>query len=422
MVVSHGMPEETARLTRPLVVALLLLAAVKAVVPTLHMAVKPGRPGDFGSYYFAARVLGEGGNPYDLDRLNELAVREIHHRVNPYLYPPPFLLLVMPFSRLPFHPARIAWFFLELLGLAACLILLHRIVGESSRLILLFIAFCGLTYPALYENLLMGQANFLVFLLMLLGIAELIESRDLSAGALLGAAAILKMSPAILLLYLVCRRRFRAVAAAVGSALLLSILSLAAVPAAWQIFFYAKLLPSFSRRFPLVHLRVDWIGNHSLPALAASLFPSSSPLVLSGTARIASLLLELLILALLVYLVTRGGGARTSLLTGISLFTIPMVAFPVFAYEHHLLYLLLPLSVGVSAAMRGAVPRRCGPLLGVAYGLLAIPPAQLALASRSLGAGRRLVSQVKLSGIFLLCLVVGLLLLSESREAQGETS
>ena len=50
---------------------------------------------DFASYYYAAQVALEGGDPYDTPALSAAAVADHTRRsVHPFFYPPPFLFSV----------------------------------------------------------------------------------------------------------------------------------------------------------------------------------------------------------------------------------------------------------------------------------------------------------------------------------------
>jgi hypothetical protein len=116
-----------------------------------------GRPigGDF-SYCWSAAFLalrGEPGAVYDFSRL--AAVELAHFGVNailPWLYPPTYLLLVLPFGLLPYHASLAAWLFITLLGY---LFIIWRI-APLSRVIWFTLAF-----PGIFMNLFYGQNGFL---------------------------------------------------------------------------------------------------------------------------------------------------------------------------------------------------------------------------------------------------------------------
>ena len=67
---------------------------------------------DFRGYYAAARVLLQGGNPYDYVQVTNVLL-DVTGRAgnNPFYYPLWFGWFIAPLSFLPFQPARAAWMF-----------------------------------------------------------------------------------------------------------------------------------------------------------------------------------------------------------------------------------------------------------------------------------------------------------------------
>lgn len=142
----------------------------------------------------------------------------------------PFYLPVVPLALAPLAagglpPAAILWALLHVLCLAACLRLLTRQVAPAARpgnppapafrggaadIVLLA---CALSLPALYEAAKFNQLSFIVLALVLAGVAAVQRGRPLSAGLCLAAAAILKILPGIMLIWLVVRRKWSAAAA-----------------------------------------------------------------------------------------------------------------------------------------------------------------------------------------------------------------
>ena len=65
---------------------------------------------DFRGYYAAARVVLDGGNPYDYRAVSNILL-EVTGEMgnNPYYYPPWFCLMMVPLALLPFQVARLIW-------------------------------------------------------------------------------------------------------------------------------------------------------------------------------------------------------------------------------------------------------------------------------------------------------------------------
>jgi hypothetical protein len=64
---------------------------------------------DFNVYYAAARVMLDGGNPYDFQQLAPQIISSAGEINNPYYYAPWFTWVVIPFSLFPYSMARVLW-------------------------------------------------------------------------------------------------------------------------------------------------------------------------------------------------------------------------------------------------------------------------------------------------------------------------
>lgn len=157
---------------------------------------------DFAAYWGAARQLDGGRSPY---------------LESAYLYPPATAVLCLPLARLPYVGARRAWFVLSLVAVVAAWALLTWTVGGLERPGLAVGAVLAVV-GTLSENLVLGQLQPLL-LLLLVG-AHWAARRRLEAleGVLLGLAAGLKLWPALLVLVPVTARRWRAVGVSVAVA------------------------------------------------------------------------------------------------------------------------------------------------------------------------------------------------------------
>ena len=70
---------------------------------------------DFRGYYAAARVVLNGGDPYDYGQVSQILLDVTGEMGNnPYYYPPWFCLLVVPLALLPFELSSMIWIALTL--------------------------------------------------------------------------------------------------------------------------------------------------------------------------------------------------------------------------------------------------------------------------------------------------------------------
>jgi hypothetical protein len=177
---------------------------------------------DFEVYYHAARVVLDGGPLYGVSPVG------VDYLV--YAYPPLTVLAFLPFTLLPPLPAFLVFTALTVgAGLLAARVMLAylerygRTLDRPDRL--LVYAFAALSVHAMPSNV-YGQVNLPLALALVAGFAWLDRTDDAPsseargrwesrAGVAFGLAAFVKAFPALVGVWLLRRRAWRAVAAAV---------------------------------------------------------------------------------------------------------------------------------------------------------------------------------------------------------------
>jgi len=162
--------------------------------------------------------------------------RPSFYRDNPfYIYPPFFLLLVWPLTQLP-PPAAAAVF--ETLKWAAMVVALRaawRLAARDGEDVPPIVALgsLALTWRFIDNDFGVGNINLLL-LAAVIGALWLVHRRhDIPAGALLAIAASIKVTPALLLAYLVYKGCWRTlIGAAIG--LMLCLLVLPVLVVGWE--------------------------------------------------------------------------------------------------------------------------------------------------------------------------------------------
>jgi alpha-1,2-mannosyltransferase len=179
---------------------------------------------DFVSFY-AAGALADAGTPelaYDQaahDAAEQRATAAgIEYRF--FYYPPAFLLLCAAFARLPYLAAFLLF---EAATLALCLIVMREILADRAWSAIIPV----LAFPAAFWTLGLGQNSFLTAALFGAGTLW-IDRRPILAGCCFGALCYkphfaLLVPPALL-----AGRRWRSLAASLGSAAAVCLLSLIA--------------------------------------------------------------------------------------------------------------------------------------------------------------------------------------------------
>ena len=135
-------------------------------------------------------------------------------------YPPVFLILILPFAKLPVAGSLLAS---QLAQFAVLAWALRRMAPDKSYL---FFLIGALLAPAAANNVLAGSNAVLVTALIVGGIA-LLDTRPLLAGALLGVVIFKPQFFPLLPLALIAARQSRALAGMAASALVLVLLSVA---------------------------------------------------------------------------------------------------------------------------------------------------------------------------------------------------
>lgn len=139
--------------------------------------------------------------------------------IDRYQYPPPFLLLPWLLDRIGggFWGARSLFFLLTLGAFALCLLCLQRWLRNaphsSGTALRVWTAWpLVLLASTTLATLQFGNVHALVMILAVLGMLAVVTGRHLTGGALLGFTVASKISPGLLLVYLLARGKWKGVA------------------------------------------------------------------------------------------------------------------------------------------------------------------------------------------------------------------
>ncbi len=171
------------------------------LIHAFHMAYRAGGY-DFTTYLLAGRCLWEGHNPYQA----ELPF--------PYIYPLFLAFVLIPLAFGPYWLANAVWFLLSAASLVIACVSIERLASGESRNTDRYLAAAGLItmfllFSPIQCGMAEGQVNPLVLVCCTMFYASYTRNRPLPAGAWLGAAIAIKVLPAVLLVFLVARRKYR---------------------------------------------------------------------------------------------------------------------------------------------------------------------------------------------------------------------
>ncbi|MDQ3704354.1 MAG: DUF2029 domain-containing protein [Chloroflexota bacterium] len=193
-----------------------------------------------------------------------------------YIGPPSTALLFLPFTFLPFDTSVAFYRVVTILLLFASVYLVGLALPANSRFTAWAVGGLSLfSFSPVVISVGLGQVDAFVMVALALGIWAAGRGRWWLVGGAFGFAALLKISPALLLLYLLCRGKYQAIlGAAITIVSLLALAALAGTPGDLWLFL-SNVAPSLSSGS--LHMQ-----NQSLPAwIARLLLPETDLLTFS---------------------------------------------------------------------------------------------------------------------------------------------
>ncbi len=348
---------------------LVLVTLVAVGFGAVHKQVRDGN--DFPIYWQAARELLAGRSPYD-----------VGSGLHGYVYLPWFALLLSPLARLPLPAAAACWYVANVafvtLVVRALLDAL-RAAGATPRVGLLLLATLPLA-GLVHDNLVLGQANILLLLLVAATVQGALAPRPHALhGMALGFAAALKMPAGLLLLPLAIRGRGRALAGfAAGATLALALPLLLTGPASGRQMlqsWHAKVVApatagtlqgsSIIDQSPHAGLRRLLVAEPAYTGRSVNLRALSPEAIALVSRGVASLLLAAY---LFVWLVAPARNTPRALLLDLALGCCAMVQVTGFSLKAQFVVLLLP--AWLAATLASSHPARAPRALLAAAGAL----------------------------------------------------
>ena len=202
-------------LSRRLKLPLLLLALLSGF-SGFQLALQSLKPEpltrkDFISEYLVARAVLAGINPYqpliELDKYFPTGAKQWPPHPTPHT--PGLVIFSIPFAFLGYAQAARIWLLAQILCLFASVFLLFRGLKASVRLpLVIIVAWAALGWPPVWQDLIFGQINTALLLLIVGAWLNLRDGREWRGGALLGAAITFKLIFWPIALFLVLRRRW----------------------------------------------------------------------------------------------------------------------------------------------------------------------------------------------------------------------
>ena len=409
---------------------LLIAVALAVYIPLqIVMPLQNLHGNDFKHIYLGMQALTEGSEPYSPQSiLLQASLHDLRHAsFNPYVYLP-FTGLAMAFLK-PFTipVASLIWFVLNhCFTLAAAWLMASGCLlspSEKRWRPLLFgslVLVLALNFP-LFRTLTAGQLNCVLLLCLAGAFNFFMRQRDLTAGAILGFAAMYKLAPGLYLFHLALRRRWRAFGSMLVTCAALGLVSIAVVGLSVHLDFLPMLKQmSYGHSTWEEHNAVFWKEptNQSINSLATHLLVSGNGFTdpwLELEQRHANAVTQVITLALIAAYVAAAWRRRrtdakpqTQPRREAALFHATLMLallIPSLMWDHYLLLVILPAAWLFVDALRAGRHPRAG--LTLALVALTAIPWPFASAHYTSGAAILLMS-MKLYpalGLYTLCLI-----------------
>jgi hypothetical protein len=178
---------------------------------------------DFRAYYYGAQAFTRGERLYgpglvwrDTGFTQFHPGREAPTENGTYIYPPAPALVFVPLTAMPYRLAGHVWLAVIFGCFLGAIYVLSGLLFPGSQLsraaLTLMASVSALTFHASRAQLGLGQADFVVLLLMTLMLAASIRGNEVRAGLWLSLMAALKPTTAFFILWFLWKRAYRAAA------------------------------------------------------------------------------------------------------------------------------------------------------------------------------------------------------------------
>jgi hypothetical protein len=347
-------PTATRSMQAGLIVAA-VLGAMAYIRFTLLDVLEIHVPSDLRVNYIGALAMREGLNPYDNAVALKLAGRERIPYVGTQLWtmvtnPPTAMLYFAPFTTAPLAIARIAFLAASQIALFATTALTWRLLRPRLHPLIwlgLVLGLVAVLDPfALAFRL--GQVDLVIIFALTLAAYRLRNGDDPWAGLAIGVAAGLKLSPGLLVLYLLWRGHWRALIGTIATAGIIGLASLSlAGTATWQYY--------LTYRLPDLLAGSSLFNNLSAPGLVLRVFmgPELAQTMLDAqpsiaVARVLTITSVLAILGVTAWAIGRRNRSGGAFVLEFSLVLVVILLISGVSWPHYLCWLLPLLGIAVS--------------------------------------------------------------------------
>ncbi|GEM_PF-986417 len=154
---------------------------------------------DFNVFYFAAQEVAAGRDPYQRST----------GAWTPYLYPPLLAEMLVPLTFAPIPVAAYFWFLINVVALIFALKMLLALNEKHDSRKYLLVAGTVIVFSRfILDNFSLGQVNIIVTSFAVAHVYFFVKEKKLASSLALAIAVSIKLTPAILLVWHLAKRRF----------------------------------------------------------------------------------------------------------------------------------------------------------------------------------------------------------------------
>jgi glycosyl transferase family 87 len=319
-----------------------------------------------------------------------------------YIYPPFFALVLAPLTSLGLLAAARIWLLAvhaAFFGSLALILRIHPELSRGGRRLLLLVSF---GFMPVYLNLKFQQVATVWLLLMTAALWAALQRRAGLAGALIAAAASLKVSPIFLIPLFARLGRWRIAVLASVTLVGLTVVTMLAAPGSWQ--FFTVVLPRIGLG------TANW-DNGSIDGLVSRIAQLAPGLFGSATQTVAKVVIvaaAFIVIGITLWRAQDSGEQVWTLRLSVAALITALLIVSSVTWQHHLVTLLLPVATGIAWITVRRPGARYGWWLFAAYAMCwmdrrAFPlPADLQVHSSTQAALVLAGTSVKLVGLLLL--------------------
>ena len=205
----------------------LIVVVVLGVLMVNRAAFSTAHNSDFETYRAVGRAVLTGSDIYQVR----------NSRGWPYVYPPPFAILMTPFAQMGAFASSIIWYVLSVILVASSVQMAVTMVCALVKFGRNPFWLCVLSFVMVLfwvaQGVVEGQATILLLWFLMLALYRSQQGREISGGTALACAALLKAFPLALLACFMWEKRWRLVTATI-TALIVGGIVLPSLVYGWQ--------------------------------------------------------------------------------------------------------------------------------------------------------------------------------------------